>query len=163
MDDGFRRVEDNIWATHDGNQISQSRGALKIVYEYIQNMKKLGIYDDATIIITADHGQNLHIGEKSINLDDCELTSNPILYVKLPNEHNDKVKYSNAPVSHTEFAATVINAVGGNADLYGRMFNQISEDESRERVFIFNGDIYQKYLISGDVNDISFWKLIEEE
>ena len=145
-----------------GNRISQSRGALKIVYEYIQNMKKLGVYNDATIIITADHGQNTHIGEETFDPYDYGLTSSPILYVKLPNEHNDKVKYSNAPVSHKELAATIINAVGASTDSYGRTFDQISEEESRERIFTFIGKNYQKWRISGDVNDITCWKLIEE-
>lgn len=63
MNDEFRET-----AAIAGNQISQSRGALKIVYEYIQNMKKLGVYDNATIIITADHGQNTHVGEQSPDL-----------------------------------------------------------------------------------------------
>lgn len=160
MDDAFGRVTDDIWKVHDGNQLSQSRGVLKIVFEYIQNMKNLGIYEDATIIITADHGQNLHIGEKSDNPEEFDLTSSPILYVKLPNEHSDQVRYSNAPVSHTEFAASVISAVGGDASLYGRTFAQIPEDESRERGFVFadgTGKIIAKYRISGDVNDISSW------
>ena len=39
-----------------GSGVSQAKGALKIVYEYIEQLKGLGKYDDATIIITADHG-----------------------------------------------------------------------------------------------------------
>lgn len=153
MDENFRK-----W----GNQISQAKGVLKIVYEYMRNMKKLGVYDDATIIITADHGQNTHVGNQTSDPHDYDLTSSPILYVKLPNEHNDKVKYSNAPVSHTELAATIINAVGVSTDSYGRTFNQISEEESRERIFTFIGKQYQKWMILGDVNDMACWELIEE-
>lgn len=156
MDEEFRRIVGD-----GGSQLGQSRGSMKIVYEYIDNMKKLGVYDNATIIITADHGQNTHVGIGSSDQSDIVLTSSPILYVKLPNEHNDRVKYSYAPVSHTEFAATVINAVGLSTDIYGRTFEQIPEDEDRERVFTYVGKKYQKWLISGDVNDMSCWKIIE--
>lgn len=41
---------------HIGDKISQAKGALKIVYEYIDQLEKLGKYDDTMIIITADHG-----------------------------------------------------------------------------------------------------------
>lgn len=164
----FNMDENCREAGSDRNRISQSKGSMKIVYEYMQEMKKLGVYDDATIIITADHGQNdTNIGEQSADPAIYDLTASPILYVKLPNEHNDRVKYSNAPVSHTEFAATIINAVGANPDLYGRMFSQISEEESRERLYDFCGKnnrntINQEWKISGDVNDIASWNLMEE-
>lgn len=38
----------------------QSLGALRIVSAYIQQLKKLGIYDNSTIFIMADHGDRLY-------------------------------------------------------------------------------------------------------
>lgn len=165
MDDECRKI-----AGDGGNRISQSMGALRIVYKYIENMKRLGVYDEAAIIITADHGQNTHVGREASDPYDCDLTSSPILYVKLPNEHGDKVQYSDAPVSHTEFAATIMNVVGGDSERYGRTFSQIPEGERRERIFTLidtesKGKIkkFQKWKISGDVNDFASWELIQEE
>lgn len=166
----FNMDENGREAGSDRNRISQSKGSMKIVYEYLREMKKLRVYDDATIIITADHGQNdTNIGERSSDPVIYDLTASPILYVKLPNEHGDSggVRYSNAPVSHTEFAATVISAVGGDSDAYGRIFSQIREEEERERSYDFLGKnnrstINQEWKISGDVNDIASWELLEE-
>lgn len=35
---------------------AQGTGSLKIVYEYLEQLRALGKYEDTTIIITADHG-----------------------------------------------------------------------------------------------------------
>lgn len=147
--------------------LSQARGALKITYEYIEEMKRLGVYDNATIIITADHGQNLNVMKEAEYELDYDMTSTPILFVKLPHEtHEDGPVVRNAPVSHTEFAATVINAVGGDYTKYGRTFAEIGEDEDRERVFDFfisNKGTYRQYVIHGNANEASSWSLTQEE
>ena len=49
--------------------IKQAKGALYIVEEYINQLKKSGIYDKTTIIIIADHG--------SVNLE-----QNPLFLIK---------------------------------------------------------------------------------
>ncbi len=161
MNDNFEEIEEN------GTRLSQSRGSLKIVYEYIDEMKRLGIYDNATIIITADHGQNMDVMREAKNDTDYDMTSTPILFVKLPNEQHEEKPVSNtAPVSHTDFAATVINAVGGNAAEYGRTFDEITEDEIRERVFTYviaPNQKYKKCVINGDANNAAFWTVVEED
>lgn len=161
MNDNFEEIEEN------GTRLSQARGSLKIVYEYIDEMKRLGIYDNATIIITADHGQNMDVMREAKNDMDYDMTSTPILFVKLPNEQHEEKPISNtAPVSHTDFAATIINAVGGNATEYGRTFAEITQDEIRERVFTYviaPNQKYKKCVISGDANNVAFWTVVEED
>lgn len=156
MNEDFEEVKEN------GTQLSQSKGSLRIVYQYLDEMKKLGIYDSATIIITADHGQNTNVMKESQFETDYDMTSTPILFVKLPNEQHDEgpVK-STAPVSHADFEATVIRAVGGNAAEYGRTFAEIAEDETRDRIFTYvvvPDKKYQKYVISGDANNPEAWR-----
>lgn len=156
MNEDFEEVKEN------GTQLSQSKGSLKIVFRYIDEMKKLGLYDDATIIITADHGQNTNVMRKSTVDTDYDMTSTPILFVKLPKEQHEEGPIKNtAPVSHTDFAATVINAVGGNYTEYGRTFAEISQDEIRERVFTYvvtPNKNYRRYIIAGDANNPETWK-----
>lgn len=56
----YRMAEDftGLPATEEAeDMISQAKGSMKIVLEYIDQLKKLDLYDSATIIITADHGQ----------------------------------------------------------------------------------------------------------
>lgn len=160
MNEEFEEVAEN------GTQLSQSRGSLKIVYEYIDEMKRLGIYDNATIILTADHGQNRSIMRVSEIKTDYDMTSTPILFVKLPDErHEEGPVRSMAPVSHTEFMATVIEAVGGDAQKYGRTFSQIGLNEDRERVFTRvwpPAKNYERYIIHGDANDPESWEKVED-
>lgn len=156
MDENFEEVKEN------GTQLSQSKGSLKIVFRYIEEMKKLGVYDNATIIITADHGQNTNVMKKSTLDTDYDMTSTPILFVKLPGEqHADGPLKSKAPVSHTDFAATLINAVGADASEYGRTFAQIQENEIRKREFTYvvaPDKKYKKYVIKGDSNNPESWQ-----
>ena len=120
MTEEFEKVKET-------DRMSQAKGSMKIVYEYINQLKQLGLYDDATIIITADHGQNTMLDDAN-NLEGFDTTSNPILLVKMKNQKEGGI--SKAPVSHNEFAATVIQAIGGNSSTYGRTFDQISESEN---------------------------------
>ncbi|NDO50941.1 hypothetical protein FMM75_16550 [Lachnospiraceae bacterium MD335] len=160
MNEAFEEVKEN------GTQLSQSRGAVKLVYQYLEEMKKLGVYDSATIIITADHGQNRSVMKKTEIAGSYGMTSTPILYVKLPGEHHEKgPEKSTAPVSHTEFMATVAQAVGADAQDYGKTFEQIVENEERNREFTYvvpPDKKYKKYVIRGDANDASAWMLTEE-
>ena len=127
----------------------------------MDEMKKLGIYDNATIIITADHGQNTNVMKESEVDTDYDMTSTPILFVKLAGEqHEERFVNSTAPVSHTDFMATVIKAVGGDAQQYGRTFSQIDSNEGRERIFTYvtpPDKKYKKYIINGDSNDSASW------
>lgn len=161
MNENFEEVKEN------GTRLSQSRGSVKIVYEFIDEMKKLGIYDDATIIITADHGQNTHIMTSSEAEKEDDMTSTPILFVKLPHEKHEGGPIKNeAPVSQTEFAATLINAVGGDYEKYGKTFAQIQEGETRERTFIYYAPEkgrYKKCVINGDANKADSWTVVSEE
>lgn len=155
MTEEFEKVKET-------DRMSQAKGSMKIVYEYINQLKQLGLYDDATIIITADHGQNTMLDDAN-NLEGFDTTSNPILLVKMKNQKEGGI--SKAPVSHNEFAATVIQAIGGNSSTYGRTFDQISESENLKREFIYrrHNDIpYRRYEISGDVRNINNWVLAED-
>ncbi len=160
MNEAFEEVKEN------GTQLSQSRGSIKLVYQYIEEMKKLGVYDSATIIITADHGQNRSVMKKTEIAGSYGMTSTPILYVKLSGEHHENgPKTSTAPVSHTEFMATVAQAVGADERNYGRTFAQVPENEERNREFTYvmlPDKKYKKYVIRGDANDAADWILVEE-
>lgn len=138
---------------------SQGRGSLKIVYEYLEQMKELGIYDDATIIITADHGQG-YILDSDKTSGKPDRTSRPIFIVKKPNEHGEAMKVSNAPVSQAELLPTVLEAAGVDRSNYGRTFAEISEEEQRERMYV---DVYSyftvQYTINGDAADINSWDI----
>lgn len=117
----------------------QAKGNLYIVEEYISQMKKCGVYDNAMIIITADHGSSEHLSE-------------PIMFVKdkgasHPMEEND------APVSHFDLHATLYSYLGMEA---GDTFFEVSDKQPRDRMFYLHiqdaGSFYmEEYLIQDKV------------
>lgn len=118
----------------------QAQGNLYIVEEYINQMKECGVYEDAMIIVTSDHG-------------DASNYAAPILFVKERGvtgtyEEND------APVSHIDLHPTLFSYLGIKK---GASFSEISPTEQRDRLFYLRlqdgGSFYMKeYLISDKVS-----------
>lgn len=100
----------------ESDLIKQSEGSLGIVTDYLQEMKRLGVYDSATIVVTADHGY------WRLNADELNYASSPIMLVK-PAEIAEKaahpLRISEVPTGHGDYPATIIAAVGGDASKYG--------------------------------------------
>ena len=132
-------------------------------------MKKLDLYDRATIVITADHGENyLYDPLRKDFLADLELqeTSNPILLFKNASDSWAGVRTSRAPVSHTEMIASIVQAANPSEQAmahYGQTLADIDETTDRTRTFIFTRvDLpYVKAEITGDILDMSNWSVIE--
>lgn len=155
--------------TEQTDMVSQAKGSMKIVYEYISQLKALGLYDNATIIITADHGQNYtydpmrtsHLADIGLNT-----TSYPILLVKNAKESGEGVKRSEAPVSHTEVIATIVNAVNPQiAENYGNTLDEIDENAKRERIFTYmRKDMpYVQSAINGHAGNPDDWTVKENK
>lgn len=116
---------ENLEAVTDGsaNAISMSKGALKIVYSYIEQLKKLDVYDQTTLVVMADHGEHNY----SI--------TNPLFLVKPQNARGD-LQISNAPVCQGDLMATIMTDIGLNGDgKYGRSAFDWQEGEQRTREF----------------------------
>lgn len=137
--------------------VSQAKGALKIVYEYIRQLQELGKYDDAMIIITADHGYTDPLSDKDGNMQDVSF---PILLVKEPYDNNqEQLMINKAPVCHADLAPTIRNIMGMQGE--EAALKDIAEDEERSRIMRCRYyDSYEKYEISGDVREVSNWKLL---
>ena len=153
----YTKYEDRR-ADEMGDKISQAKGSLKVVYEYMAQLKALGKYDDATIIITADHGETqlLHDeGEKMIDI------SCPVMYVKDPDYDSiGQKKISEAPVCQADIISLLMNKVEKQS--MEKSFFDYSVDEERNRVmYREEADEYTKYGINGNVRDLSSWKVLE--
>lgn len=142
-----------------GREVSreeQERGCLRIVYEYLEQLKALDLYDSATIIITADHGNGVSYtsGEQR-----PETVSMPVLLVKEAYQTSDEMQVLHAPVTQGEILPTIIRAAGGDSAAYGACLDEIPIDAKRERSYV---SIYKNYIIqytiNGDANDINSWK-----
>lgn len=98
-----------------------SAGCMFIMTAYLNMLKEMGIYDNATIIITSDHG-----GPRD---------SQPILFVKKAGEKHDEMEVSHAPVSFAEFQATIVEAAGLDVSCYGMTFSDVPFGP-RERIVL---------------------------
>ncbi len=147
-------------ASSETNQDRQSIGSIKMVSEYLAQLKALGLYDEATIIVTADHG-DWYLA------DEIHEPSTPILLVK-PSENAQQaaqpLKVSKVPTGHVDYPATVIDAVGGDSSKYGSTVFEVPEGP-RDRYYWMTANdgrtdtCLREYVISGDVLDFDNWEL----
>lgn len=122
-----------------------ARGCMTIMEGYLEELKKLGVYDNATIIITADHG--------GCEKEDLQV----VYYVKQPGETHEVSPVTNAPVSHCDLLPTVAQMAGLDYTKYGISINDLSQDQQRERtVWIrkkdpdYPAEVYYLYTYTGD-------------
>lgn len=94
-------------------------GYMHMVATYIEDMKAQGLYDDATIIVTADHG------DKGTNMQ-------VVYWIKQPGEHHDSIPVTAAPISHTDFPGTLMKVIGADYP-YGTSIFDWKDGDSRTR------------------------------
>ena len=89
---------------YNSNPIAQWKGCLRIVYDYLEELKDKGLYDSASVIIMADHGLNRSqreaMDERNIEV---SADSNPIFFVKRAGESHDKLVIDDREISHDDF------------------------------------------------------------
>ena len=143
----------------------QSIGSIAIVDEYLRQMKKLGVYDDATIIVTADHG------DWYLTSDELRGPTTPVLLVK-PAESNEEaaapLKVSMVPTGHLDYAATLVDAVGGDSSAYGPTVFEVQEGPRLRYYWMTTSSGYddqelKEYVIDGSVLDFDNWRLTGRE
>ena len=114
----------------DATAVETALGCLNIVREYIGELKRLGVYDAATIIMTADHG--VAYGQQ------------PVFFIKNPYDSNDEVTVNSAPVTFDELLPTIAEAAGIDASPIGETIYAYSESDVRERT-LYVGDYREEY------------------
>lgn len=152
-------------ATED-NELEEVEGLIqsfKIINLYIEQLKEMGLYEDATIVITGDHSS---IGSDTKDPYYSHLTA---LMIKPRGVGEGELKISSAPVMHEDLHATVFASEGIDATLsYGRSIFDIAEDEARERRYHFQRQISEtgtieiiKYKIVGSAADFKNWTVVD--
>ena len=115
------------------DKMSAMKQSFKIINRYLDMLKELGVYDNATIIITGDHA--------SIGSDSAEplkwVYITP-LFVKPAGSGEGSLTVSGAPVYHGDLFATIMKSEGIDTDVdFGRSVFEFSEGEERVRPFYF--------------------------
>ncbi len=85
-----------------GTEEEQGLGTLHIISEYMDQLKKLGVYEQTTVIVLADHGYNDHS-----YMEHC-----PLLMIKYPGESHP-FEISDIPISYTSMAEILTEALQG--------------------------------------------------
>lgn len=131
---------------HKGDATKEEtiKGCMVIVEEYLNQLKELGVYDDATIIVTADHGE--------------PRASQVVFFMKQAGEQHDGLQLNNAPISLVDYQATIAQVAGIDSIPYGLSVMDIPEDMERERtiwVRMYDDSLPSVQKYSGDGEGVS--------
>ena len=129
LDDGFTTVDQQV------------RGTFRLLGEYLEQMKELGVYDSSTIIITGDHGGKL-------------LFQNPAVLIKKPySNHEGCPEVNSAPATFENVRASMLEALLGEESDHGKtLFDDLSENEINGRYHTAPGMFRQSCF-----GDITGW------
>ena len=163
-------INENEETDENATRQQQAIGAMNIVRDYIRQLKELGLYDDATIVITADHGRYSYYntGDETQPFLSLTETSVPIMLVKpsqSASEAQEPLRTSTVPVSNDDVMPTVaseiegVEVTDGDTNMFAtadenrvRYFYQLSKDENGEHGIV-------EYEIVGDANDFANWEM----
>ena len=150
------------------NSVVSMKQSFKIVNLYLDQLKALGIYEDATIIITGDHG-SLQGSDTRLPTDPSR--PNPILtalFVKESGASGTSLTVNSAPVMQADIIPTILRSEGIDTDEdFGKSVFEIPVDQPRKRKYNFQS--YQKdtggyevieYEILGPARDLSNWTIV---
>jgi len=156
----------------DGNRVGESKdlyidqymGSMQIVYNYLDELKRLGLYENATIIITADHGDNFENGNE------LPEKVNVILYVKPRGSLNEPLRYSEAYAAQGDLLPTLAGELGisANKEWGIDLLSTEADDRERERVHYFHvvenmkQTAVRTYKIKGSSLDFNNWIATDE-
>lgn len=140
----------------------QTMGSFVNLMMLFDRMKELGIYDDATIIITGDHGAAVS------DLKPLQKATRVGLFYK-PAGASGTLKQSAAPVTTSQVAATVVKAAGGDHGAYGPALDEVAENADITRVYyktVCDPETFREtqlciYHVVGDAADFDNWELVE--
>lgn len=149
-----------------GDRAVAVRASFRLIGRYLQEMKRLGVYDDATILITGDHSAAHHDGRE---VREVRLTA---LFVKPAGSGSGELQRSSAQVSQEDFWATIFRSEGiaFDEEAYGTPVFEVPEGQDRRRIHRWH--TYQSkaksldeyvYEIIGPGRDFSNWKEISHE
>lgn len=154
-------IDENGNRVEDGELLPAIRGVFKMIFEYFDALKREGLYEDATIIITGDHARA--ISDKR----DVEAARVTALFVKESGEAGKALAYSSAPVCQENLRAEIVKSAGiVTENDYGLAFSDIAEGADVTRKYCFEKTLEDgthqivEYRVTGDANDFSNWELV---
>jgi len=142
--------------------IIQTKGSFHIVYEYLDQLRALGLYKDSTIVITGDHGSRK---DDRNPLDRAIVTG---LFVKPAGYEGEPLATNDAPVSSDNLRPFIYEQAGLDHATLGPTYFEVAKDSKQVR-YLYHRLIASEglpsrlliYEIKGDANSFSNWTLKE--
>lgn len=161
------RIDENIEQIEPSDDgqflLGQAMGTMKVVYEYLNQLKSLGVYDNATIVITADHGQNFSLDGVLANVAEeygFNETSSPILFVKYPGQKGNVINRESVSLTQKEIVETIRRSSGTTVQRDSKTLDEITEEYPVRQLKVYRYDIPLRIFdITGNVRDANNWKL----
>lgn len=127
-----RYMEADLEIVAEGGVAEQEalKGVMKIIYAYMDEMKRSGVYDNSMIMILGDHGRH----EKG------NIESNPGVLIKLPDESH-ALAHNSAPIHFRNIVATIASNIVDDYSDYGPGVYDIDENSDVERMHTVNASI----------------------
>ena len=162
-------LDRNVEPTSDPskeNVEEQTIGAYRIVAQYIAELKRLGVYENTSFIITADHG------EWYLTDTDIQRPSAPVIMYKpagqTAEEAAQPMQVSDVPVWHYDIFAQTLKDMGADQQMlsnYTTPLDESYEGEDRPRYYLEtisenNHDVeLREFVINGDATNFNNWSL----
>jgi hypothetical protein len=135
----------------------QAKASLRITSLFLDELKRLEVFDNSTIFVIADHGVR----------GDIQGNAYPLFLVKRFNGKG-QMTVSDAPVSLSDIPKTIFSELGLEGDFVGESIFDLKDSDSRERRFLYyNWDedwskdylpTMKEYIVSGPVWSSESWR-----
>ena len=123
----------NVIDTSEGTYRKNIECSLMIASEYIDKLKRAGVYDDTALIFMSDHGFNPEINPETKRVRAVG-RQHPILLIKGLNEKNSKLDTSDAPIAYEDLQGAYLKLLEGydSDDVF-----DWQEGDQRDREYYF--------------------------
>lgn len=125
------------------------RTDMKMLYAYMDAMKRNGTYDISTIIITGDHGKHVEGNPET----------NPAVLIKLPMEKHE-LAYNSAPIHFRNMTATIAGTFLDDYSAYGPAVYDITEASDVERLHTIDDSVGNRIGVEEGDESLSGSRLI---
>lgn len=138
-------LDENANTVEEGQVTAEEtmKGLTVIWDEYLNQLRDLGVYDNATIIITADHG----LWEDG--------DTQPVFFIKRQFETHEEVQVNTAPISLDDFQATILDILGKDYSGYGTSIYDWSEGSRRDRT-VFMKAVDNDWPVPGKASTVYY-------
>lgn len=117
-------LNENMERVDQSTAEAQARGLMRMMEEYFQQLKALGLYDTATIIVTGDHPKDVlprHLGKSRT------------AFLLKPKHARGLMTTNFLPASHADMLPTIMAEVSDKKRTYGLGLTHEEMSENRKR------------------------------